>query len=44
MSGRCDGCLEMYAVGESIEISGRVYGLCDDCCRKLRDVIDGGRL
>jgi hypothetical protein len=41
---RCEACLEDRDSGESIEITGRTYSLCDDCCRKLRGIIEGGML
>lgn len=41
MSGLCDGCGEMCTSVEGVEVSGRVYFLCFDCCRKIRGIIEG---
>jgi ribosome-binding protein aMBF1 (putative translation factor) len=40
----CESCGEKRDDKEAVEITGRVYYLCDDCCRKLVGVIEGGLL
>jgi hypothetical protein len=44
MTSECESCGESREKGESVEITGRSYWLCDDCCRKLRGIIEGSWL
>ena len=44
MMSECESCGEPREKGESVEVTGRSYWLCDDCCRKLRGIIEGSWL